>query len=46
VKTILYNSGHFHGVPPSYRTMRFQTRSRTNWHYEAAALLAAGTITV
>ena len=31
-------------LPPVFRAMRFETRTLTNWHYEAAAL-AAGAIT-
>lgn len=45
-KTVLYNSGQCPSMPPGFRTMRFETRTRTNWHYAAAAALAAGALPV
>jgi hypothetical protein len=45
-KTVLYNSGECPDVPTDFQAMRFETRTRTNWHYEAAAALVAGALTV
>jgi hypothetical protein len=46
VKTVLYNSEQCHGMPPGFRAMRFETRTRMNWQYQAAAVLAAGALMV
>jgi hypothetical protein len=45
-KTVLYNSGQCPSMPPGFRAMRFNTRTRTNWHYAAAAALTAGALPV
>jgi hypothetical protein len=42
-RTVMYNSA----TPPKApdcRLERFQTSTRTNWHYECAAVLASGGI--
>ena len=43
-KTVFYNSAH---VPqmPGYVLRRFETRTRTNWHYECANAFLDGAIT-
>lgn len=43
-KTVLYNSIHCPALPPGFRAVRFETATRTNWHYEGAAALVAGEI--
>ncbi len=44
-KTVFYNSGD---VPemPGYALQRFETRTRTNWHYECANAFVDGDITL
>ena len=44
VKTILYNAARTPELPPDFRAVRFETGTRTNWHYEAAAALVAGKV--
>jgi hypothetical protein len=43
-KTVFFNSAHPLDLPPGFRAVRFETTTRTNWHYECASALIAGDI--
>lgn len=46
-KVIFFNSSTFPtGLPPDIETKRFETSTRTNWHYECANALCEDKITV
>jgi hypothetical protein len=44
-RTVFYNSGHL-PTAPGCRLERFETTTRTNWHYECAGAFLAGTIQI
>lgn len=41
-KTVFFNSTRRPDLPPGFRAVRFETTTRTNWHYECASALIAG----
>ena len=43
-RIIVYNSANAPGGAPGCRCVRFETTTRTNWHYECAKALIAGTV--
>jgi hypothetical protein len=41
-KTVFFNSSDCLDLPAGFAPVRYRTRTRTNWHYECASVLAAG----
>ena len=41
-KTIFFNSSHAPEIPDGYKSVRYATTTRTNWHYECANDLING----
>lgn len=43
-KTVFFNSVSQPQLPPGFEARSYRTRTRTNWHYECALALAAGSL--
>ncbi len=43
-KTVFFKAAQTPPLPTGFRALRFQTRTRTNWHYDCARALVAGDI--
>jgi hypothetical protein len=43
-KVVFFNSRTEPDLPPGFESVRYRTSTRTNWHYECALDLAAGTL--
>jgi hypothetical protein len=41
-KTVIYNSARPPVLPSGFKAVRYETSTRTNWHYECARDLVAG----